>query len=223
VLEDGIGGPRDARGALDHLRHACDAEVAPACTALGGHMETGRGMRQDYAEAGRVYAIACRLGDLAGCVNLATLEEEGRGRAVNATTAARLYGHACDGGELTGCSRLGLLMQSGEGVTQDLPQALALLTRACDGGEMRGCNGLAYMNERGLGLPAPDVIRARELYSRASRMQQPGRHRASWGRRQRCRSYPSRAALPACMRRTQWRWVRQPRLDVRGRNGRCAR
>ncbi len=86
--------------------------------------------RKDYADARRLYTIACNGNDANGCFELGYTYEVGEGAAPDKARAAQLYDRACTLHDAYSCNNLGVMFHTGTGVAQSYDKALATYRRA---------------------------------------------------------------------------------------------
>lgn len=84
-----------------------------ACFNLGIYYNDGKGVRQDFHKAFKLYKKACDLDNAGGCNNLGVFYSKGQGVKQNKSTAKQYYGKACDLGDQMGCDNYRILNESG--------------------------------------------------------------------------------------------------------------
>jgi len=82
----------------DALQKACDKGNMKSCADLGIAYDLGRGVRQNYSKARKLYKKACDKNNMNACFNLGILYDNGKGVRQNYSKARKLYKKACDGG-----------------------------------------------------------------------------------------------------------------------------
>jgi uncharacterized protein len=101
--------PESAAAELSCTGAACAARCAdPAdaeCAELAYRYELGAGVHQDYAEAARLYRVACSGGAGEACTRLAIMYDIGLSVPENTLQAIALYQQACELGETWSCHR----------------------------------------------------------------------------------------------------------------------
>lgn len=101
---------RAKRGRLDDAvalwTTACDRTYGPACYAMAGRLESGRGIDADPDAARGLYGQACDAGIPEACRRLGTMCRRGQGGAVDLDAAERAFAQACDAGLAAACDDL---------------------------------------------------------------------------------------------------------------------
>src|SRR5262249_1834481 len=95
---------------------------------LGVDYESGRGIRQDFAQAIKWLLKSAKQGNADALNQLGTMYENAEGLPRDYVKAAVLYRAACEhrpdyGGAGQGCNNLGLLYLDGNGVRRDMIEA----------------------------------------------------------------------------------------------------
>jgi len=88
----GLGGPRDARAAVDCFARAAEAGYPAAQTAYGVALRAGVGVQKDTEAAREMFRLAASAGDAEGMTQLATMSD--RDDARNYLVRASELGHA---------------------------------------------------------------------------------------------------------------------------------
>lgn len=83
------------------------------CEVLGEMYEDGKGVKQDYFKAAKLYQKACDGGDARGCFNLGGMYYRGHGVKRNKTNAKELYDKACNMKLQLGCEEYKRLNEEG--------------------------------------------------------------------------------------------------------------
>lgn len=119
----------------------------------------------NFAEALRLWQVACDEGNPRGCYEAAVVHRDGEGVPADETRAHALFTQACEGGwglgcfnmgiysqgeaqrdffargceleDIGSCARLGMAYRDGDGVESDAAKAVSYLERACLINEMR--------------------------------------------------------------------------------------
>lgn len=152
------GTPLDEKKSL--LSEACGLGLARACARAAWEWKHGfQNMPVDQGQAVGLYALACLLGDGAGCSEGGDAAQRGVGTPKNLSDAAEYYSMACQLAYPPGCQSLAWMHKRGE-ITADLPLARKLEQFVCDSGW--GCVIYADMLIQGVG-GAPDLVRARQV------------------------------------------------------------
>ena len=89
--------------AVEWFLKAAEQGTATAQFNLGLMYETGRGVRQDYAQAAGWFRKAAEQGDAYAQHNLALMYAFGRGVPQNYTIAKEWLGKACTNGDQQSC------------------------------------------------------------------------------------------------------------------------
>jgi len=102
--------------------------------------------------ATRLFAVACKLADMAGCYELGLLHRPKHKRQSDAddVKARQHWERACDGGQAQACTGLGKLYNDQSGKWHDPAKALLKLDKGCSRDDAEGCHlaGLAYNASR---------------------------------------------------------------------------
>lgn len=93
---------------------------------LGFMVESGQGVRQDYAEAAKWYQLSAQQGNVGAQTNLSVLYVAGRGVAQDYAQAVKLLRLAAEQRFPEALNDLGSMYQFGGGVTRNLVAAYAL-------------------------------------------------------------------------------------------------
>jgi TPR repeat protein len=112
------------------LQRAAEQGDGKAQWHLGARYESGRGVRQDYAEAARWYRKAAEQGFELAYVNLGQMYYEGRGVTQDYAEALKWFSRAADLGDVGGQYFLGWMYFNGQGVSSDYVQAYMWLNLA---------------------------------------------------------------------------------------------
>jgi len=157
------------RGPIDIfqvLKRSCTGGDPEGCWSLGAVFLEGLGVRQNDAEAARMFKTACDGGARLGCVSYAKVLEVGRGVPKDLSAAITVLAQSCDRGYADTCASLSAYYFRGNGVAKDAAGGISLLTRACDGGDRGTCVVLAARYENGIEV-SQSTERARHYYERA--------------------------------------------------------
>ena len=102
--------PGDSALASGFYGRACESSYAPGCTNLAWLYALGRGVPRDpvqslalFTKAYEASKLACRRGDMSGCMMAGELLLEGRGVESDEALAMTMFKTACDHGERRGC------------------------------------------------------------------------------------------------------------------------
>ena len=80
----------------------------------------------------KVYAKACKKGELQSCLNLALLYDNANEVKKNKNRARELFLKACEVNSSFGCYYLGKFYYCGYGISQDADTAIHYYTKACN-------------------------------------------------------------------------------------------
>ncbi|WP_314252108.1 tetratricopeptide repeat protein, partial [Eikenella halliae] len=94
-------------------RKAAEQGDAEAQFNLGAMYATGRGVRQNYAEAGKWFRQAAEQGYAEAQYNLGAMYFTGGGVHQDFHLSKEWFGKACDGGVQEGCGQYRYLNQKG--------------------------------------------------------------------------------------------------------------
>lgn len=104
---------RAKRGRMDDAERlwtiACDRTHGPACFALAGRLESGRGLDADPPRARALYEIACDDEVHDACRRLGTMCRRGEGGPIDLDAAHLAFETACDAGVAAACDDLSTL------------------------------------------------------------------------------------------------------------------
>lgn len=145
----------------------CENGDGDACYAIGVGLQD----REQEAEAGSMYALACRAGSAIGCTNYGAglLQAATDAEAPTAVCAARIFERTCTAGErVWGCGMWGMVLSVGDGVERDPALALEVLERACAQTEYFACDVLGLAHRQGR-FGEPSIDAARQAYARGCR------------------------------------------------------
>jgi hypothetical protein len=121
------GGMENPKEAAQWFELAADQGVADAQWRLGVLYENGRGVKQDFDKAAKLYTAATAQGNLNAHYSLGVLHVTGEGVQQNPGEALRLFTIAADGGHAQAKRRL-TAANIGKPMTAEEPEA-ELLTR----------------------------------------------------------------------------------------------
>lgn len=148
---------------------ACDADVAPACHALGRWREHA-GQNTDWYAAQRHYLRGCELGSDPACTRLADFRVRGVGDYAsldaedNELEAMGLLTAACERDYLPACVEQGkLLLTRRSSPEMARIRAGQLFATACDAGDEEGCFQWAESLSEG---SESEAEQARDLYAK---------------------------------------------------------
>ena len=150
--------------ALRELAAAGDAE---AQTELGARYDTGRGVRQDDAEAVWWYRRSAEQGHARGQANLGFMYNTGRGVRQDDAEAVRWYRRSAEQGHARGQYNLGVMHERGRGVRQDSAEAIRWFRRAAEQKHVSAQHNLGWMYENGRGVRR-DRVEAVRWFRRAA-------------------------------------------------------
>jgi TPR repeat protein len=144
-----------------------DALSAEQLFNLGYKYDVGDGVKQDKAQAIKLYTKAGELGNAGAIYNLGLIYSNGEGVPKDKLKAASLYRRAADLGYPSAVYNLALMYSNGDGITQDKSEAARLYRRAADLGYPAAmCNlGLLYSSGEGVKQDKEEAVR---LYRKAA-------------------------------------------------------
>jgi TPR repeat protein len=129
---------------ITHVPLTVGAQPAPTAAQNRAAAEEAS-QAGNFAEAARLYTLACDAGDAAACDQLAGRYNNGQGVPRDLARAVPLYQRACDGGIDGACLRLGVMYEMGYGVAPDPARAAQIYRTLCDKGVATGCSNLRTM------------------------------------------------------------------------------
>jgi TPR repeat protein len=133
----------------------------PSCT------KNGQGVKQDYAEAIRLYRKAANQGDAHAQSILGVMNCNGQGVKQDYAEAARLYRKAADQGHANAQLNLGNMYNNGYEVKQDYAEAVRWYRKAADQGDADAQSNLGFMHRFGYGVKQ-DYAKAVRWYRKAA-------------------------------------------------------
>lgn len=141
---------KDYPQSVSWFQKSADQGFAGGYYALGVAYDSGLGVRQDYAQAMRLYLKATELPEAE--MDIGVLYARGRGVKQDYPQAVGWYRKAADAGSVEADLALGSLYQTGTGVPQDDAQALQWYRKAADAGDADAQYrvGLIYEHSRSL-------------------------------------------------------------------------
>ncbi len=96
----------------------------------------------NYKEAVKFYAKACKEGNAQGCYELGYMYYSGKGIKQDDSKGLQFYNKACDMNLSGSCLYLGFMYLNGDMVKQDNEKAKYFFSRACDLNNNVGCRKL---------------------------------------------------------------------------------
>lgn len=141
--------------------------VAGAQTVLGRMYDSGRGVRQNFAEAMRWYQLAAAQNDPSAQNNLGVMHQFGHGMPVDLATAVAWYRLSAEQGHPVAQANLASAYRDGRGVSRDLGEAFRLYKLAAEQNYPVAQRALASMYERGEGV-VHDAVEAVRWYRKAA-------------------------------------------------------
>jgi len=155
------------KAAFDTLMHlASREENAMAQCALGELYQTGKGVKQDYAQAVHWYSKAAEQGHADAQNNLGVMYQyrENNAQAIHWLRKAAEQGHAKAQSRL---ARMYWMYYIGQGVKQDYAQAVHWYRKAAEQGHADAQNNLGVMYKNGQGV-TEDNAQAIYWYQKAA-------------------------------------------------------
>jgi len=123
MLDEGIGGERDAEGARIWYERAADANLAEGAFQAGMMWADGEGGEADDTEARRWLRIAAESDYAPAQGQYGLMLYQGRGGAEDREAAAYWFGRGARGGDAESQYLYAFALAQGHGVEQDLEQA----------------------------------------------------------------------------------------------------
>lgn len=118
---------------------------------LGWFYDTGRHVRQDYAQAAQLYRRAMRDNPSVQW-RLGVMHDLGQGVPENPAEAIRLFRQAAGEGDANANASLGVMYANGRGVPVDYQQSMRFYRRAAELGSAAGFLGVGMLYQHGLGV-----------------------------------------------------------------------
>ncbi len=142
----------DYATALEEWQPLAEQGSANAQFALGALYYDGKGVFQDYREAGRWHRKAAEQGLASAQYVLGIMYRHGEGFPKDFAKAARWHREAAEQGHAEAQLSLGILYHNGRGVPLDLDEAMRWYNRAAESGlvEAQLVLGQAYMDGDGV-------------------------------------------------------------------------
>ena len=173
LLQEGRGGPIDARRATTALSTACDGQVEDACIRLANLLLEENNPVADPQKALMLLWRTCESNppSFDSCHRYGEALSEGVGQtSPNPEAALTAFQTACEGGLQKSCVRQALALTAQEPsdrFTQSptLEQAGSLLRGACEAGDIDGCFALGELEREGR-LEGASSVRAAMLFRR---------------------------------------------------------
>ena len=126
----------------------------------------GKGVKQDFKEAVRLFSIMAEEGDEYAQANLGLMYEDGKGVKQDYFEAIRWYRLAADQGDALAQVALGEAYFNGQGIKQDYSEAIKLYRLAADQGNGKAQFYIGGMYAGGQGV-RQDVKMAKEYFGKA--------------------------------------------------------
>ena len=153
---------------IEALKTKAGAGEPEAQRALGAVYAKGQGVKEDYAEAARLYRQAADQGNAKAQAALGELYEAGQGVPRDDAEAAKWYRRAAEQGDVFGQYSLAVLYLMGRGVTKDVAEALKWYRKAAEQGNPLAQYNLGMRHAEGDGVPQ-DFIEAYKWLSLAAK------------------------------------------------------
>ncbi|MDX1576206.1 MAG: tetratricopeptide repeat protein [Kiloniellales bacterium] len=153
--------------ALEMFEALADEGHSEAEFFVGFMFDTGRGVKENPAEAAKWYRMAADRGHAMALNNLADLYLSGRGVSRDVDRAVALYQRAARGGDPVAQTNLGQLYMHGRGVPRIPAKAVAWFRRAARQDYGPAMYYLGLMQLRGWGLPV-DRQAAKNWFKKAA-------------------------------------------------------
>jgi uncharacterized protein len=155
ILNEGLGVPRDAKGALEWYRKGAELGDANAQLALGLLYVRGEGVPADPEVAAQWFEKSAALGNAKANYNLGVMYAAGRGRPADPKRAVELLEMAAKADEMQAAYDLAQLYADPLGYqVRDVAKAVYWMGKAADSGLVEAQLDFAMMLFKGRGLPA---------------------------------------------------------------------
>ena len=138
-----------------------------AQATLGNLYETGRGVKQSYKKALKLFRAAVKKNDPTAMYKLGNMYEKGHGVEQSYERAVEYHSMAVDYGHRGAQFNLGVLYLHGQGVAQSDDKAFELYTLAAELGEVNAQCNLGGMYAQGRGVVQSFVL-AREWWEKCA-------------------------------------------------------
>ena len=112
----------------------------------------GRGVKQDFKEAVRLFSIMAEEGDEYAQANLGLMYEGGKGVKQDYKKAVYWFKKAAEQGNASALTSLGAQYEKGRGVDKDLDEARRLYRLSAEQGNWQAHRNLGYMYKEGEGV-----------------------------------------------------------------------
>ena len=112
----------------------------------------GRGVKQDFKEAVRLFSIMAEEGDEYAQANLGLMYEDGKGVKQDYKKAVYWFKKAAEQGNASALTSLGAHYAKGRGVDKDLDEARRLYRLSAEQGNWQAHRNLGYMYKEGEGV-----------------------------------------------------------------------
>jgi hypothetical protein len=138
-----------------------------ALAMMGDKYYQGKGVKQSYEMARRLFEQAAQQGYGNAMYNLGVMYENSHGVAQSYETAAELYEQAAQQGHPSAMYNLGLFYAKGQGVEQSYERAFEYYEQAANLGDAQAQYNLGHMYYTGQGVEK-DTAQARKWWSKAA-------------------------------------------------------
>jgi TPR repeat protein len=163
--------PTSYEETVTQLRPWVKKKKAWAQSLMGQLYRDGRGVKQSYEMAKRLFEQAAQQGYASAMYDLGVLYNNGRGVEQSYDKAKEYYEQAAHLGYANGQKSLGILYRDGKGVTQSYARAKEYFESAVKQGQVDAMCGLACLYANGTGVER-DLTKARELFTKAKAAEQ---------------------------------------------------
>ncbi len=157
----------DFQNAATYYRLAADAGNVHAMSKLGSLYDSGKGVKQDSAQAFAWYRKAADAGDANAMFRVANAYLGGQGVQQDYAAAIIWCRKCADAGSVPAMNAIGDLFAKGQGVPQDYGQAMVWYQKAASAGSSGAMRNIGSMYAWGNGV-AQDDAQARAWYQKAA-------------------------------------------------------
>jgi len=201
-----------------------DQGNADAQNSLGGMFATGRGVRQNDAEAMKWFRLAADQGNPLAQISLGGMFRNARGVPRNDAEAVKWYRLAADQGHANARFNLGEMFRTGQGVPRNDAEAMKWYRLAADQGNALARFNLGEMYRTGQGVPQNDAeamkwfrLAANQGHAGAQAIQERGRIALEEARLREEKERPAKeAALRAAAKEATLRVALRAAADAYG-------
>ncbi|MBX3160750.1 MAG: sel1 repeat family protein [Deltaproteobacteria bacterium] len=131
---DGVGTPKDVKGAMAALERACQAGYGESCRRGAQYLVDDGG---DATRAATMASLGCDHKNGGACWLAGRMAATGRGVTKSDEKAYGFYDRGCGMNWPSACEATGAALRTGTGVAKDLEKAFARFDAACKGNETK--------------------------------------------------------------------------------------